>query len=151
MVDAIKILVDQLDLPDDVIGIIHEHLQGYYQYRRCARELLMPHFRRSLGSINKQIPKWSNSRISDSRTDVHPGRYLVRIIRPRFSGFSSSKMSSFKGERVNIHGLSKSRGAYNNKLDCIHDDLDTVLTMLGCKRFKSKKKKETITLLLKAA
>ena len=44
MVDAIKILVDQLDLPDDVIGIIHEHLQGYYQYRRCARELLMPHF-----------------------------------------------------------------------------------------------------------
>ena len=144
MVDAIKILVDRLDLPDDVIGIIHEHLQGYYQYRRCARELLMPHFHRSLASINKQIPKWY------SITDVHPGRYLVRIIRPRFSGFSSSKMSSFKGERVNIHGLSKSRGAYNNKLDCIHDDLDTVLTMLGCKRFKSKKKMEKITLLLKA-
>ena len=36
-------------------------------------------------------------------------------------------------------------------LDCTHDDLDTVLTMLGCKRFKSKKKKEKITLLLKAA
>ena len=58
MVDAIKILVDQLDLPDDVIGIIHEHLQGYYQYRRCARELLMPHFHRSLASIITQIPKW---------------------------------------------------------------------------------------------
>ena len=146
MVDAIKILVDQLDLPDDVIGIIHEHLQGYYQYRRCARELLMPHFRRSLASINKQTPDWYRRALD--RTDVHPGRYLVRIIRPRFSGFSSSKMSSFKGERVNIHGLSKSRGAYNNKLDCIHDDLDTVLTMLGCKRFKSKKK---ISLLVKAA
>ena len=41
--------------------------------------------------------------------------------------------------------------AYNTELDCTHDDLDTVLTMLGCKRFKSKKKKEKITLLLKAA
>ena len=149
MVDAIKILVDQLDLPDDVIGIIHEHLQGYYQYRRCARELLMPHFHRSLASINKQIPKWYN------RTDVHPGRDLVRIIRPRIGGFSSGEMSPFKGERVNIHGLSKSRYAYNTEhacvLECTHDDLDTVLTMLGCKRFKSKKKKEKITLLLKAA
>ena len=144
MVDVIKILVDQLDLPDDVIGIIHEHLQGYYQYRRCARELLMPHFHRSLASIITQIPKWY------IRTDVHPGRYLVRIIRPRFDGFSSSEMSPFKGERVNIHGLSKSRYAYNTELDCTHDDLDTVLTMLGCKRFKSKQEKEKITLLLKA-
>ena len=109
----------------------------------------MPHFHRSLASIDKHIPKWYN------RTGVHPGRYLVRIIRPRFRGFSSSEMSSFKGERVNIHGLSKSRYAYNTEhaceLDCTHDDLDTVLTMLGCKRFKSKKKKEKITLLLKAA
>ena len=60
-----------------------------------------------------------------------------------------------QGERVNIHGLSKSRYAYNTEhaceLECTHGDLDTVLTMLGCKRFKSKKKKEKITLLLKAA
>ena len=76
MVDAIKILVDQLDLPDDVIGIIHEHLQGYYQYRRCARELLMPHFHRSLAAIIKERPRFNGT--------VHPGRYLVRIIRPRF-------------------------------------------------------------------
>ena len=36
-------------------------------------------------------------------------------------------------------------------LDCTHDDLDTVLSMLGCKRFKSKKKMEKFTLLRKAA
>ena len=131
MVDAIKILVDQLDLPDDVIGIIHEHLQGYYQYRRCARELLMPHFHRSLASIITQIPKWY------IRTDVHPGRYLVRIIRPRFDGFSSSEMSPFKGERVNIHGLSKSRYAYKTELDCRHDDLDTACSLCWAVRDSS--------------
>ena len=36
-------------------------------------------------------------------------------------------------------------------LECTHDDLDIVLTMLGCKRFKAKKKHEKISLVVKTA
>ena len=53
---------------------------------------------------------------------------------------------------VNIHGLSHKPWRYfnnaNNELDCTHDDLNHVLTMLGVKKFKSKKKGEKIQLLL---
>ena len=76
MVDKIKIMVNHLDLPQDVIDIIHFYLEGYYQGRKCASELLMPHFQRTLTSIGKK--RWGVRR----REEVHPGRDLVRIIRP---------------------------------------------------------------------
>ena len=81
----------------------------------------------------------------------HPGRDLVRIIRPHFSGFVPCGIKPFQGERVNIHGLSHKPWRYfnnaTNELDCTHDDLNHVLTMLGVKKFKSKKKGEKIQLL----
>ena len=48
-------------------------------------------------------------------------------------------MIPFQGERVNIHGLTKEDWSYfnnnNNKLNCTHEDLNQVLTMLGVKKF----------------
>eukprot|EP01048_Picozoa_sp_COSAG05_P001269 COSAG05_NODE_42_length_26187_cov_393.972286_8_plen_78_part_00 len=76
----------------------------------------------------------------------------MRIIRPQFSGFVSCGMRPFDGERVNIHGLSQEGWSYymtNNKLNCTHQDLNRVLTMLGVKKFRSKKKNEKIQLLIK--
>ena len=67
MVDKIKIMVNHLDLPQDVIDIIHSHLEGYYQGRKCASELLMPHFQRTLTSIGKK--RWGVRR----REEVHEG------------------------------------------------------------------------------
>ena len=147
MVDKIKIMVNHLDLPQDVIDIIHFHLEGYYQGRKCASELLMPHFQRTLTSIGKK--RWGVRR----REEVHPGRDLVRIIRPHFSGFVPCGIKPFEGERVNIHGLSPKPWRYfhntTNELDCTHDDLNRVLTMLDVKKFRSKKKSDKIQLLIK--
>ena len=54
---------------------------------------------------------------------------------------------------MNIHGLSPKprRYFYNttNGLDCTHDELNHVLTMLGVKKFRSKKKSDKIQLLIK--
>ena len=36
-----------------------------------------------------------------------------------------------------------------NELDCTHDDLNRVLTMLDVKKFRSKKKSDKIQLLIK--
>ena len=147
MVDKIKIMVNHLDLPQDVIDIIHFHLEGYYQGRKCASELLMPHFQRTLTSIGKK--RWGVRR----REEVHPGRDLVRIIRPHFSGFVPCGIRPFEGERVNIHGFSPKPWRYFhnyvNELDCTHDDLNRVLTMLDVKKFRSKKKSDKIQLLIK--
>ena len=83
----------------------------------------------------------------------HPGRDLVRIIRPHFSGFVPCGIKPFQGERVNIHGLSQEEGwSYymtNNTLNCTHGDLNQVLAVLGVKKFRSKKKNEKIQLLAK--
>ena len=82
------------------------------------------------------------------REEVHPGRDLVRIIRPHFSGFVPCGIRPFEGERVNIHGLSPKPRRYfhntTNELDCTHDDLNRVLTMLDVKKFRSKKKSDKI-------
>ena len=147
MIDKIKLLVDHLDLPQDVIDIIHSHLQGYYQGRRCANEILLPHFQRSLTNIRKK-QRYTYHRIPNL---VHPGRDLIRIIRPRVHGFNTGEIRPFDGERVNIHGLSHKKRFYGSSydLDCTHDDLNTVLTLLGAKKFKSKIKNEKIKLLLK--
>ena len=107
----------------------------------------MPYFQRTLTSIGKK--RWGVRR----REEVHPGRDLVRIIRPHFSGFVSCGIRPFEGERVNIHGLSPKPRSYfydaRNELDCTHDDLNRVLTMLDVKKFKSKKKNDKIQLLIK--
>ena len=62
-------------------------------------------------------------------------------------------MRPFEGERVNIHGLSPKPWRYFhnyvNDLDCTHDDLNRVLTMLDVKKFRSKKKSDKIQLLMK--
>ena len=63
--------------------------------------------------------------------------------------------SSVPPERLRlspIEGVSKIKVIEEGDFwSCRRVRQDTVLTMLGCKRFKSKKKKEKITLLLKAA
>ena len=88
---------------------------------------------------------------------INLGRYLIRIIRPRLSGNYCSTISTFYGERVNIHGLTMHKRYVfphtvnnPNELAGTHEEIDAVLTMLGVKKFKSKVKKEKITLLLKA-
>ena len=84
---------------------------------------------------------------------MHPGRDLVRIIRPHFSGFVPCGIRPFQGERMNNHGLSPKPRRYfydaPNELDCTHDDLNYVLTMLDVKKFRSKKKRDKIQLLIK--
>ena len=54
---------------------------------------------------------------------------------------------------MNIHGLSPKPRRYfhntTNELDCTHDDLNYVLTMLDVKKFRSKKKSDKIQLLIK--
>ena len=54
---------------------------------------------------------------------------------------------------MNIHGLSPKPRRYfhntTNELDCTHDDLNYVLTMLDVKKFRSKKKRDKIQLLIK--
>eukprot|EP01047_Picozoa_sp_COSAG01_P076405 COSAG01_NODE_13405_length_1590_cov_1.273642_1_plen_129_part_10 len=116
-----------LDLPDDIMHMIAEYLQ----YRRAAIELKTPHFQRSLASIRTQRGRYGAN-------CIHPGRDLVRIIRPRLS-FCGYSIDSYKGERVNVYGLTfLSRWDGRCVLDCTHADLDRVLEELSYKRYKSK-------------
>ena len=56
---------------------------------------------------------------------------------------------------MNLYGLIGTRKRFDQTTNNLtlenstHDDLDRVLTQLGCKRFKSKRKHEKIRMLLK--
>ena len=67
---------------------------------------------------------------------------LTVISHFRFNGFVSCGMRPFQGERVNIHGLSQEDWSHYNNNN--NEDLTQVLTTLGVKLFRSKKKNEKI-------
>ena len=134
------------DLPDDVLEIIRGYLREYYMMRLCGRELRSNHIQRSLRSIQAQrVHHWSDP-------VVHPGRDIVRIIRPKMRGFVGHSIPVYYGEEVNLHGLiyRKQYRYLPHKLEGTHADLDAVLESLGHKRFKSKLRQQKIHMLMKS-
>ena len=82
-------MVNHLDLPPDVIDIIHFYLEGYYQGRKCASELLMPHFQRALKSISKKrwgVSKEARGSTSEPRLCENHSPSLQRIRAMRDAG-----------------------------------------------------------------
>ena len=150
---VLKLIGDKYNLPDDVLDLIaHEcGLEYVYAFRATVpKDLTQPHFVRSLRNLQKQ----SEYGRSNSLT-IHPGRWLVRVIRPRFYDFCTIMIDTkmFYRGRINIFGLPFNHRNYGHdphglETNATHADLDALLTQFGHKRFKSKKRDAKIRLLL---
>ena len=146
---VLKLIGDKYNLPDDVLDLIaHEcGLEYVYAFRATVlKDLTQPHFVRSLRNLQEQ----RNSEAWHRRqSPIHPGRWLVRLIRPQFDGFSTTRIYT---KSTNIFGLTFNHefGQYHDGLEtnATHADLDALLTQFGHKRFKSKKRDAKIRLLL---
>ena len=141
------------DLAPDILGLIEDELDVLLLFRTATRELKTPHFQRTLARITRQLP--SND------CPPHPGRHLVRIIRPQYSRTLSTRAHTgrYASTPINIHGLSFTTGPPSNwhtgRADIeqqsnyyTHNDINDRLEALGHRRFKSRKKDVKIKMLM---
>ena len=148
------------DLAPDILRLIEDELDVLLLFRTATRELKSPHFQRTLARITRQLP-------THTRDPPHPGRHLVRIIRPQYSRTLSThaKADHYSNTPIDIHGLSFTTGQtsawgggradiehrYGNPLNCYtHNEINDRLEALGYKRFKSRKKDVKIKMLMKS-
>jgi hypothetical protein len=152
------------DICPDIEGLIEDELNVLLKFREATRE-----FKLRIG-LNKRIFDRIDREEQRDKYDneLNPHNCVIRVLFPYIrktnwfnNGYSMPKELR-KAESLNIHGfVFESRERYRMNVDdpdiktkdAIEDtsdnaNLNTTLTMLGAKRFKSKKKAEKIKLLL---
>ena len=84
------------DLCPDIMGLVLDEV-AKCKFNKVMTELSDPRFHKAATRLIKG-KRWCSK-------GIHPGRFLVSVTYPQLSSRYVSNMSPFKGERLNLYGL----------------------------------------------
>ena len=135
----------------EVMRHIFQHIDPQIDYSKVVEEFSDPRFQKWAAQYRRKV----YGRYYGSKYENHPGRSWIRVLYPQPQSHFTNLTDSWNNP-VNLYGLIAHRQrfapttVYNLTLEnSTHDDLDRVLTQLGYKRFKSKRKQDKIRMLLR--